>query len=88
MPLVNGIWTPKGFATIGSKAPERVELSADAMAKFGEVQAFFTRLNLGLHCAKCSADIVGKNAYSDGAWSATCGCREFVGPNKHQRSES
>lgn len=79
------IWTPDGMQTIGAKAPERVELRPAIMEWLRQFSDVAAALGLGVHCAKCGADLVGKNADSDRVFSVSCGCREFVGGNRDWR---
>jgi hypothetical protein len=76
------IWTPDGLRTIGAKAPERVELRAEVMEWLRQFADVAEALKLGVHCGLCGADLVGRNSDSDRVFSATCGCREFIGRNR------
>ena len=80
------IWTPDGVHVVGGASPARVEMRAGAMEWFRQFSDFAAALNLGLHCGRCGADVIGKNADSDKVFSATCGCREFIGPNRDYRA--
>lgn len=82
MPAANAIWTPDGMRTIGLKTPERVELTANVMEWLRQFADVAHSLRLGVHCAKCGADLIGKNADSDRVYSVSCQCREFVGRNR------
>ena len=82
----SALWTPNGLKTVG-KPLERVELRpglTEWFRQFVEVAAHFS---LGLHCSKCGADIVGRNADSDRSFSVACGCREFIGMNRDYQPE-
>lgn len=78
------IWTPDGVVNLGATV-ERVELRKGIMEWLRQFSDVATALGLGMHCSKCKADIVGKNADSDRVFSVTCGCREFVGENRDYR---
>lgn len=75
------IWTPDGIVNLG-KTVDRVELRKGVMEWLRQFSDVAAALGLGMHCSKCKADIVGKNADSDRVFSVTCGCREFVGENR------
>jgi len=79
------LWTPDGLQTIGTTAPERVELRPGVMEWLRQFADVATKLGLGLHCAKCGNDLIGRNADSDKTFSVTCGCREFIGANREYR---
>lgn len=86
--MENVIWTPDGVRTMGTATPDRVELRPVVMEWLKVFNDIAAQLKLGLHCGLCGADLIGKNAMSDAVFSVTCGCREFIGPNVHQRTES
>lgn len=65
---------------------DRIELRAGLMEWLYQAGLVFKTMSLGIHCAKCGADLIGKNADTDKVFSATCGCREFVGPNRYYRA--
>jgi hypothetical protein len=88
MPEKVGIWTPDGMVTVGGKKAEKVELRAGVMEWLRQFVDVAQALGLGMHCAKCGADLVGKNADTDKVFTVTCGCREFVGPNRDYRPET
>lgn len=74
--------TDTGLLWVTGRAVPRVELPATHMewlVQFPEVGAY---LLLGLHCARCEADLAGFNAESDAVFSCACGCREFIGDNR------
>jgi hypothetical protein len=78
------IFAPDG-TIVGSKASERVELRpgvGEWLRQFADVAE---ALRLGIHCAKCKADLVGKNSDTDRIMTVTCGCREFVWKNRDYR---
>ncbi len=87
MPEKTVIWTPDGLTTLGGKQSERVELRATLMEWFRQFADVAEQFKLGLHCRKCGADIIGKNADSDRVFSFTCGCREFIGKNRDYREQ-
>jgi hypothetical protein len=77
------IWTPDGMKTIGAKTDHaRVELKAGVMEWMRQFADVAAALNLGIHCGRCGADVVGKNADSDRVFSLACGCREYIGSNR------
>lgn len=80
----NALWTPDGIKTIGTKL-DRVELRAGVMEWFRQFSDVAAALGLGVHCAHCSGDVMGKNSDSDKVYSFACGCREFIGPNREYR---
>lgn len=80
------LFTPDGIVNLDdTRSVDRVELRGGQMEWFYQADAFFRHYRLGLHCTKCGADVMGKNADSDRVFSATCKCREFVGPNRDYR---
>ncbi len=79
------IWTPDGLVSLGGKKADRIELPAGLIEWFRQAADFFGSQKIGMHCAICQADIIGKNADSDRVFSATCGCREWVGANREYR---
>jgi hypothetical protein len=79
------IWTPDGLVTLGGKKAERVELRSGVMEWLRQFSDVAAALHLGVHCAKCGADVIGKNADTDKVFSATCGCTEWVGQNRDYR---
>ena len=79
------IWTPDGVVQLGGKKAERVELRAGVMEWLRQFSDVAKALRLGIHCSKCGADLVGKNNDSGKVFSATCGCTEFIGPNRDYR---
>jgi hypothetical protein len=54
--------------------PEYLQMLAAFAETSGEIE-------LGLHCAICKQDLVGKNARADRKWIMECACRTFVGGN-------
>lgn len=84
----NAIWTPEGMVTLDGPAPSRVELKAGVMEWLRQFADVAQALGLGLHCGKCHADVIGKNADSDRVFSVACDCREFIGPNRDYRPGS
>jgi hypothetical protein len=79
------VWTPNGLKTLGAKAPERVEMKSTVIEWFRQFADVAAHFHLGLHCARCGKDIVGKNSDHDRVFSFTCGCREFIGHNRDYR---
>ncbi len=79
----NAIWTPDGLVDLGATTTrDRVELRkglTEWFRQFADVAAHF---QLGLYCAKCKADLVGKNNDADKVYTIACSCREFVGTNR------
>ena len=79
------IWTPQGLVDVSGQQRERVEIRAgiaEFFRQFADVAAHF---QLGLHCGKCGADLVGRNADTDKVFVVACGCREFIGNNRDYR---
>lgn len=76
------IWTPDGVVQLGGKKADRVELRPGVMEWLRQFADVAQALGLGLHCAKCKADLIGKNADSDARFTVMCECREFTGPNR------
>lgn len=76
------IWTPEGVVQLGDHKAERVELRAGVIEWFRQMSDVAAALHIGLHCAKCKADLVGKNADTDKVFTVMCRCREFVGKNR------
>ncbi len=81
--MKHAIWTPDGVK--GPTNLTRVEVSGQHMGAFRDFAAFGRYYGLGLHCAKCGQDLVGKNADTDRVQAVICGCREFIGPNTAQQ---
>lgn len=81
------IWTPNGIVDLANRPSSRtkVELRPGLMEFFRQFADFAAHFQLGLHCSKCGADVIGKNADTDRVFSAACGCREFVGLNRDYR---
>ena len=77
------IWTPDGLVT--EKSLERVELRPGLMEWLVQFSAFAESQRIGIHCAKCKADIIGKNGISDHRFTAACNCREWVGLNREYK---
>lgn len=76
------LWTPDGFVSYGEKTPDRIELHKNLIEWFYQFDAFATSQRIGIHCALCGADIIGKNVQDARVFTATCGCREWVGLNR------
>lgn len=81
------IWTPDGVVTLGGKKNDRVEVRAGVMEWFRQFADVAAALKIGMHCAICKSDFVGKNNDSDKAFAITCGCRDIIGPNRDYRPE-
>ncbi len=82
------IWTPNGIVNLDGKPSttrQRVELRPGLVEWLRQMNDFAAHFQLGLHCSKCGADVIGKNADTDRVFSAACGCREFVGLNREYR---
>ena len=78
------IFSPDG-QILGSKASERVELRPGVGEWLRQMADVGQALRLGLHCAICKADLIGKNSDHDKVFTVTCGCREFVWKNRDYR---
>lgn len=82
------IWTPNGIVNLDGKPSttrQRMELKPGIIEwarQFADVAKY---LEWGIHCPKCGADIIGKNADTDRVFSVACGCREWVGANRDYR---
>lgn len=79
------IWTPDGVVTLGGTPLERVELRKGLAEWLRQFNDFAAHFGLGLHCAKCQKDVIGKNSDTDKTFSVACGCREFIGTNREYR---
>lgn len=83
MPESKVLFTSDGIIDLDRKVDRtRVELRPGLMEWFYQAGLFFKSQGIGMHCAKCGADILGKNADSDKTFSVTCGCREWIGVNR------
>lgn len=81
------LFTPDGVVRLGTeKATERIELRAGVMEWMKQFSDVAAALHIGLHCARCKADLIGKNADSDKHFTVLCECREFVGENRDYRA--
>lgn len=78
------IWTPQGVVDLAGKpsSREKVELRPGLAEWLRQFQDFAQHFQLGLHCSKCKADLIGKNADTDRVFVVVCGCREFIGLNR------
>lgn len=76
------IKTVDGILWAGKKRAEQIELRAGQMEWLRQAEDVLAHFTLGLHCAKCDADVAGRNADSDSVYVAACKCREFVGGNR------
>ena len=77
-----GYRPPPGATPSFGIPPKREELRAAQIEWIRQFQDVGARFLLGLHCAKCDADVSGVNADSDPVYRAACRCREFVGENR------
>ena len=85
---VKALWTPDGVKRLGESKAERVELRpgvGEWLRQFSDVAA---ALKLGVHCASCGGDLVGKNADTDRTFGVSCQCRDFVWSNRDWREPS
>lgn len=77
------IWTPGGMLSTERKEqhlpPEYLRMLAVLAETSGDIR-------IGLHCADCKQDIVGKNARADNKWIMECACRTFIGVNPLPRA--
>lgn len=81
--MSQALWTPNGVVPLdGAKSLQRVELKAAMGEWFVQMAAFAQAQNVGIHCARCGTDIVGRNGSSDAVFSVACGCREWVFQNR------
>lgn len=81
------LWTPDGQMRVSGDAT-RVELRpavGEWLRQFADVAQ---SLGLGIHCAKCHGDVVGKNSDQAQVYGVSCGCRDFVWKNRDFRSPS
>ena len=88
MKPVTKMWTPDGIVSLGGQQAQRVELSAGLVEWLCQLDPFCRKFGLGLHCSHCGGDLVGKNGSNDRTFSVSCGCREFVGPNRDYREQA
>jgi len=79
------IWTPQGIVDVSGQQRERVEMRPGIIEFFRQAADVFTHYQLGIHCGKCGADVVGRNADTDKVFVVACGCREFIGNNRDYR---
>jgi hypothetical protein len=82
------LFTPDGVKRLGTATAERVELRpgvGEWLRQFADVAS---ALKLGMHCGKCGADLTGKNADTDRAFSLSCQCRDFIWNNRDYREPS
>lgn len=82
MPESKVLYTSDGIVNLDGPRAERIELSAGIMEWFYQAGLVFKQLGIGMHCGSCGADITGKNSDGDRVFSVTCGCKEWVGPNR------
>lgn len=83
---VKAIWTPDGAHQIGESTAERVELRPGVMEWLRQFADVAAALKLGLHCAKCKKDLIGRNADNDKSFTVLCECRQFVAENRDFRA--
>lgn len=81
------LWTPQGIVDVNDEPLplERVELNDRDTFIFGEVEGFFKKFEIGLHCGLCGKDVGGKNDEFAKVHAAACGCRTFIGTNQRRR---
>ena len=79
------LWTPSGVVDLAGQTRDLVELRPGLGEWFRQAADVFTHFQIGMHCAKCGADLIGKNADTDRVFSVVCRCREFVGQNREYR---
>ncbi len=70
------LWIP-GQGIRSTEPKSRLELPRGVMQRFIEFADLAIAHGMGVHCAKCSQDFVGKNGEHDPVLTMTCGCREF-----------
>jgi hypothetical protein len=73
-----GLWIP-GQGVQRTRTPE--ELPWQVMLRTMEYATIAQQFGLGLHCSRCSQDIVAKNAETDPVLKMRCGCRELWSVN-------
>jgi hypothetical protein len=78
------IWTPDGQMRVTGDAT-RVELKSTVGEWLRQFADVAQALGLGIHCAKCKGDLVGKNSDSAAVYGVSCGCRDFVWRNRDYR---
>lgn len=78
----SAIWTPQGVVPLDGTSVDTIHLRPSMMEWFRQFHDFARSQNIGIHCANCGADIVGKCSDSDARFSATCGCRVWTGENR------
>jgi hypothetical protein len=76
------IWTPDGLYGESQHQRERVELRKGLSEWLRQFSDFAEHFQLGIHCSRCQADLVGKNSDSDKVFTVACKCREFIGTNR------
>lgn len=69
------IWMP------GVKARTEQRLPPEYLRMLAVLAETSGDIRIGLHCADCDQDIVGKNARADNHWIMECACRTFIGGN-------
>ena|SRR5690349_5656799 len=81
------IWTPQGIVDVAGQpsSREKVELRPGLTEWLRQFNDFAAHFQLGIHCGKCGADLVGRNADTDKVFVVACGCREFIGNNRDYR---
>jgi hypothetical protein len=78
------LWTPNGQRRLNGDVT-RVELSAAVGEWLRQFWDVAQALGLGLHCASCQGDLVGKNAETDPVYGVSCNCRDFIWKNRDFR---
>lgn len=64
-----------------SRERERVVLPPEFLKMLAVLGDTGAQIDLGLHCARCKQDLVGRNGTHDAEWTLDCECRRFVGEN-------
>lgn len=65
-----GVWTPHEQKQVEWIAPQE-------MIVIAQLARLSPKHDIGIHCSRCEADFVGRNATTDGQWAISCGCREL-----------
>lgn len=82
------LWTPDGIVRGDAKAITRVNLRPGLTEWLCQFEMFARHFQIGMHCARCKADLVGRNGANDKVFSVACDCREFVGQNRDYREKA
>jgi hypothetical protein len=81
------LWIP-GQGVRPLETRDKLELPYGVMQRVIEFAEMAQAHSLGLHCAKCSQDLVASNSEFDPVLTLTCGCREFWSTNSQRRRDS